>query len=502
VVGYGPVELVAAEWNRGGERAGHVELHERRAVRPSKKSRTYFANTCSEGVYNNTDYVALKLLGKTLRYTTDVSGAGCGCNAGLYLTALSQNTVKSDCFDYYCDANSVCGVACNELDLQEANQHAWHSTLKTQDDGIGVKCGLGGNSGILDKCNWAPEDYGRGGRCIDTSKPFQVAVSFHVNDIGRFKAMEVRLSQDGGRCHLSATLEEYTHHGRDGMAELSAALARGMTPTISYWASDDMMWMDGLDSRGKGHCIRDNAAACPESVRFYDFAIEEISGEKPPCEEQCPVGHCDRGSDGTCKWFSGKYLSKYKSYHCKVANCSDVPASSSMSKCWSWEGQAYYSIKHRHYPCPERHGNLSLASGVIPVEQQVSGEPGRPELEADVAAKRVRSAVQEEILAIAHILMRWTRRPHIAGRGVAPPATTLATVASVATAAALVAAVALAVLSCRRVGLCHRDRTGNNSHWQLAAVDESFCTLVEPEAARPSRPALALAPAAEQPGAV
>eukprot|EP00972_Heterocapsa_arctica_P026813 3945574-Heterocapsa_arctica.AAC.1 len=62
---------------------------------PFMGGRTYFANECTAGYYDNKQYLALKLLGKTLRYMTDISAAGCGCNAAIYLTAMAQNTKPS-----------------------------------------------------------------------------------------------------------------------------------------------------------------------------------------------------------------------------------------------------------------------------------------------------------------------------------------------------------------------------------------------------------------------
>lgn len=77
----------------------------------------------------------VKPLGKILSYTVDLSSAGCNCNAALYLVSMAQQrafkskkaTCKGD--PTYCDANSVCGSKCSEIDLMEANNHAFVSTL-------------------------------------------------------------------------------------------------------------------------------------------------------------------------------------------------------------------------------------------------------------------------------------------------------------------------------------------------------------------------------------
>lgn len=51
----------------------------------------------------------------------DLKGAGCGCNAALYLVSMKYSWEKGQCDDYYCDAVSVCGLKCAEIDLMEAN---------------------------------------------------------------------------------------------------------------------------------------------------------------------------------------------------------------------------------------------------------------------------------------------------------------------------------------------------------------------------------------------
>ena len=44
----------------------------------------------------------------------DLSGSGCGCNAALYLASVPQNDDKTSCDDFFCDANAICGAACDE----------------------------------------------------------------------------------------------------------------------------------------------------------------------------------------------------------------------------------------------------------------------------------------------------------------------------------------------------------------------------------------------------
>merc|ERR1712190_104363 len=130
------------------------------------------------------DYVAMNLLGKTMRFDVDLDNAGCGCNVALYLVSMAQNPHVSDCKDYYCDANDVCGESCAEIDIMEANTKAWHSTLHTQFDHGGMGAGLGGGDGFMGPRDWTTSQYGPGAMCIDTNKPFRLSVSFPLDAFG------------------------------------------------------------------------------------------------------------------------------------------------------------------------------------------------------------------------------------------------------------------------------------------------------------------------------
>jgi len=269
--GYGEVHVVPNGWE-------NVAVIDSSVANPQLGGRAYFADTCTAGHFDNEQYLALNLLGKTMSFTTDVSGAGCGCNAAFYLTSMRQNTKASDCFDYYCDANNVCGVSCAEIDIMEANMAAWHSTQHSAHDHDGKGAGYGGGSesryaGWNGPRQWTPDQYGPDRRCIDTHKPFQVSVSFPTNEQGTLEALEVMLTQEGKDCPLAVTITDYA-----GNVELTSALAQGMTPIMSYWSDDGMLWLDGEGADHKGPCHIDHADRCGESVKFYDFAIRKVSG--------------------------------------------------------------------------------------------------------------------------------------------------------------------------------------------------------------------------------
>ncbi|CAK9013428.1 unnamed protein product [Durusdinium trenchii] len=275
-----PIHMTNAYWNKPYDPAGEVDVDGNGVIHVYMKGRTYFSDKCRAGSYSNNRYTKLRLLGKRIRWTTDLATAGCGCNAAFYLVSLAQNTEVSGCKDYYCDANSVCGVRCTEIDLQEANKHAFHSVLHLAQDGSGEGLGYGGGgSGWSNSRDWTKEEYGPGASCIDTTKPFQVEVSFPAyRRRGQMllRAMVTRVSQNG--CTLEASVDTQSYHfgGQSSARELTDALTHGMTPVVSYWSAPDMLWMDGVGGDGKGPCHKDEPDLCGETVKFYDFAVESL----------------------------------------------------------------------------------------------------------------------------------------------------------------------------------------------------------------------------------
>jgi len=257
-----------------------VQVVQGDAVVSHMGARSYWGEWCNEGEWTPGQYVRLQPLGKTLRFTVDISGTTCGCNAAFYFSAMPYNTEPGTCHgDYYCDVMSVCGVSCFEFDIMEANQYAWRSTVHAVGDYMGKPMGYGGSEDSPVSRDWTSKEYSPGGKCVDTRRPFTVAASFPTDDQGNLQAFELELSQTGKPCTVKIRITEYQWGWppprKDGWGELTKALQMGMTPVMSYWSSPNMLWMDGLGADGRGPCVQDNPSQCPDHVRFYNFSLEE-----------------------------------------------------------------------------------------------------------------------------------------------------------------------------------------------------------------------------------
>jgi len=284
------IQVVSAVWNVPGDEAAPVRALGS-AISVPLTSRAYFGTSCSTAEYNPKEYFAQNLLGKQLMFSIDLSSAGCGCNAAFYLTSMAYVEKETDCKDYYCDAMSVCGVRCPEIDIMEANKHAFRSTLH---DGISNQelptggFGGGGKHWVGPR-DWSSEQYGPGARCIDTNNPFQVAARFPVDMYGKLAGMEVVLLQLSAQrnCELLVDISEYKdpETGDDMLHLLGKTLQAGMTPIVSYWKSRTMTWLDGHgpDEVGSGLCEKseDEEPQCSDilgrqEVEFSFFSITDL----------------------------------------------------------------------------------------------------------------------------------------------------------------------------------------------------------------------------------
>ena len=150
-------------------------------------NRAYLVADATQHTWSSIEYTKLNLLGKTVSFTVDVSGANCGCNAALYLVAMDRPTDQSS---GYCDIQAVGGEQCLEIDLLEANRKAVQATLHTQ-GGIGTgPCNQWGCAVNFGKTGGGP--YGQGSPAIDSNRPFNVSASFTTEGV-----MDVLLSQGG-----------------------------------------------------------------------------------------------------------------------------------------------------------------------------------------------------------------------------------------------------------------------------------------------------------------
>lgn len=251
-------------------------------IAPDLGGRAYFSKWCTAGVFDADMYLVVPLLGKTVQFTVDLGGAGCGCNVAFYFTAMQKNPIAGACADHYCDANNVCGARCDEVDVMEANSKVFRSTLHRSQDNVGGSVGYGGTGPHTQ--TWTRNEYGPGSSCIDTNKPFEVKAHFPTHEVNKktvLQGMMIDLSQDGASCEdgLTGTVGWYKFGGDDAIVALTQALRKGMVPMVSYWNSRDMGWLDGRDINGELPCAADTPDSCPlRGPKFSNLSVQNFTG--------------------------------------------------------------------------------------------------------------------------------------------------------------------------------------------------------------------------------
>lgn len=215
-------------------------------------TRAYIVPGCPLAFKPDTFATRLPLLGRVLNYTVDLSTVGCACNAAFYsvfMPAYDSNNQPdaTNCGDYYCDANKVCGVYCPEMDIMEANTAAFQVTPHACDSPQGLfypSCD-GGGCGLNTRAQ--SNAYGPGSSFqIDTTQPFVVSTAFYMDEqtqqltrvlttLSQPRRQPVLIDNRDSDCRQPGYLEQLTH-----------ALAAGMVPTLSVWgdSASTMSWLD------------------------------------------------------------------------------------------------------------------------------------------------------------------------------------------------------------------------------------------------------------------
>lgn len=241
-------------------------------------------------------YLALHLLGKTLKIDVDVSQIPCGVNAALYLVGIDKNgglgkgsnSAGSKYGTGYGDAQSPTdikfvegtanihndvGSAATEIDILEINRQALAWTLHPCS-----RTGKCYREECLKYCDKEGADmnpYRQGnvnfygpGKTLDSNNLFTVATTFRNSSEGLVEVIQY-YEQNGRRIKYpssavlngSSTLNEesirnqinafsgnngFTVHG--GFKKLTAALEKGMVLVFSIWddVATDMQWLDGI----------------------------------------------------------------------------------------------------------------------------------------------------------------------------------------------------------------------------------------------------------------
>jgi len=209
----------------------------------------------------NEFYRLPNLLNRALRFTVDIKSSACSCNAGLYLVDFPVGVNNN----YYCDAQGFANTPCFELDLIEANVHAYQGTLHCGDGSVNCKNGCGVNY----KSN---SGFGIGGSSIDSQNSFQVSIAF-MGSNSQLDQLDYKLTQSG-KSGISFSINRQTCGWiANEIAAISSSITSGrLVLTYTYWSNQNMSWLDGCST----------GQTCPGSsyVTFSDFQVSNSIDEE------------------------------------------------------------------------------------------------------------------------------------------------------------------------------------------------------------------------------
>lgn len=292
-----------------------------------------------------------QLLDAWINYTVDLSKVGCGCNLAVYLISAPaldmEGNPSAGRGDYYCDANKVGGQWCPEVDLMEANTHAFQATLHKCDQPVG--------NGHYESCDPKgcglntrdfPNSYGPGDTStIDTSKPFVVSTWFGLRD--KDFAVFTQILTQGSR----QVVIENSKCSKAYMAELTSSLSSGMSMVLSYWgdSAETISWLDGdvcsqeacLDSAGRA-VISELSTSASYTAPAVPTSAPSVAPSSASTSESAPADRRS-GSSSTKASEVPQHLHDRFSYDCEWGF-------EEWEVLWT-DKQAVWCCKHVHRGC-------------------------------------------------------------------------------------------------------------------------------------------------------
>jgi len=143
--------------------------------------------------------------------------------------------------EYYCDANQVGGQWCPEIDIMEANAHAFQTTPHRCDSPTGSAYSNCDRGGCGQNTRDSPNAYGPGDAfTINTLHTFEVQTDFFEQS-GTWTGMKTTLRQNQRKVVLDhGNCESWYYE------QMSTAISSGMSLRITYWGdqADAMDWLD------------------------------------------------------------------------------------------------------------------------------------------------------------------------------------------------------------------------------------------------------------------
>ena len=238
--------------------------------------RGYLAHRPSSRDWSAQRYDKLRLLGRTLRWTIDVSNVGCNCNAALYLTHMPQPDAAGS---RYCDIQWGDPERCLEIDLFEGNIKASVATLHTQaGEAADGTCNQWGC-----QIAWGPGDdnckYGMNSPNVDSGRPFDMSASF--DSAGR---MTITVSQDGRSRRMWDV--DMAGNNADSVPDeaserVAASMQDGLVLVASLWSGGEwgLDWLDGGCTDAYPTC---NLAEATFTISNLHIDSDEVESPWPP----------------------------------------------------------------------------------------------------------------------------------------------------------------------------------------------------------------------------